>query len=110
MKRTFSDSRILGFSYGFRPGRGQHDALDANVYLHYAFDLWVNVWRNKWAQGEVVAVRYADDVIMGFQHRTDADRFLENLRERLAMFGLELHPDKTRRIRVRQICRSEPET
>jgi RNA-directed DNA polymerase len=54
--------------------------------------------RNKWAQGEVVAVRYADDVILGFQHRTDADRFLENLRERLAMVGLELHPDKTRRI------------
>jgi RNA-directed DNA polymerase len=168
---------FLGFSYGFRPGRSQHDALDAlsyallkkkvnyildadvrsffdnldkgwmirfiehrvadprilrliqkwlkagvmeegkwsepktgtpqgsvispllaNVYLHYAFDLWVNVWRNKWAQGEVVAVRYADDVILGFQYRTDADRFLENLRERLAMFGLELHPDKTRRI------------
>src|ERR1700751_5770076 len=62
------------------------------------FDLWVNVWRNKWAQGEVVAVRYADDVILGFQYRTDADRFLENLRERLAKFGLELHPDKTRRI------------
>jgi group II intron reverse transcriptase/maturase len=168
---------FLGFSYGFRPGCGQHDALDAlsyallkkkvnyildadvrsffdnldkgwmirfiehrvadprilrliqkwlkagvmeegkwsesktgtpqgsvispllaNVYLHYAFDLWVNVWRNKWAQGEVVAVRYADDVILGFQYRTDADRFLENLRERLARFGLELHPDKTRRI------------
>jgi RNA-directed DNA polymerase len=168
---------FLGFSYGFRPGRSQHDALDAlsyallkkkvnyildadvrsffdnldkgwmirfiehrvadprilrliqkwlkagvmeegkwsepktgtpqgsgispllaNVYLHYAFDLWVNVWREKWAQGEVVVVRYADDIILGFQHRTDADRFLENLRERLAMFGLELHPDKTRRI------------
>src|SRR5215469_10061671 len=62
------------------------------------FDLWVNVWRQKWAQGEVVVVRYADDIILGFQYRTDADRFLENLRERLAMFGLELHPDKTRRI------------
>ena len=168
---------FLGFSYGFRPGRCQHDALDAlsfalvakkvnyildadihgffdnldkswvvkfvehrvadprilrliqkwlkagvmeegkwsepktgtpqgsvispllaNVYLHYVFDLWVNVWRNKWAQDEVVAVRYANDVILGFQYRTDADRFLENLWERLAMFGLELHPDKTRRI------------
>jgi group II intron reverse transcriptase/maturase len=168
---------FLGFSYGFRPGRSQHDALDAlsyallkkkvnyildadirgffdnldkswmirfmehrvadprilrlirkwlkagvmeegkwsepktgtpqgsvispwlaNVYLHYAFDLWVDVWRKKWAQGEVVVVRYADDIILGFQYRTDADRFLENLRERLAMFGLELHPDKTRRI------------
>jgi RNA-directed DNA polymerase len=72
--------------------------LLANIYLHYAFDLWVDVWRKKWAQGEVVVVRYADHIILGFQHRTDADRFLENLRERLAMFGLELHPDKTRRI------------
>jgi RNA-directed DNA polymerase len=168
---------FLGFSYGFRPGRSQHDALDAlsyallkkkvnyvldadirgffdnldhrwlikfvehrvadprilrliqkwlkagvmeegkwseaktgspqgsvispllaNIYLHYAFDLWVNVWRQKWAQGEVVVVRYADDTIVGFQYQTDADRFLENLRERLARFGLELHPDKTRRI------------
>jgi len=167
---------FLGFSYGFRPGRSQHDALDAlsyallkkrvnyildadvrsffdnvdkswlvkfvehrvadprilrliqkwlkagvmeegkwsepktgspqgsvispllaNIYLHYVFDLWVNVWRQKWAQGEVVVIRYADDTIVGFQYQTDADRFLENLRERLAMFGLELHPDKTRR-------------
>src|SRR5262249_34678131 len=72
--------------------------LLANVYLHYAFDLWVDVWRQKWAQGEVVVVRYADDVILGFQYQMDADRFLANLRERLAMFGLELHPDKTRRI------------
>src|ERR1022692_3939146 len=168
---------FLGFSYGFRPGRGQHDALDAlsyallkkkvnyildadlrnffdnldkgwmirfiehrvadprilrliqkwlkagvmeegkwsepktgspqgsvispllaNIYLHYVFDLWVNVWRKKCAQGEVVVIRYADDTIVGFQYQADADRFLENLRERLAMFGLELHPDKTRRI------------
>jgi len=168
---------FLGFSYGFRPGRSQHDALDAlsyallkkkvnyildadihgffdnldkgwmikfmehrvtdprilrlirkwlkagvmeegqwseprtgtpqgsvvspllaNVYLHYSFDLWVNVWRKKWAQGEVVVIRYADDTVAGFQHQSDADRFLENLRERLAKFGLELHPEKTRRI------------
>src|SRR5437870_7868158 len=168
---------FLGFSYGFHPGRSQHDALDAlsyallkrkvnyvldadirgffdnldkswlvkfiehrvadprilrlirkwlkagvmeegkwsepqtgtpqgsvispvlaNVYLHYSFDLWVNVWRQKWAQGEVIVIRYADDSIAGFQYQTDADRFLVNLRERLAKFGLELHPDKTRRI------------
>src|SRR5947199_2704638 len=168
---------FLGFSYGFRPGRSQHQALDAlsyaflkkkvnyvldadirgffdnldkswmvkfvehrvadprilrliqkwlkagvmeegkwsesksgtpqgsvispllaNIYLHYVFDLWVNVWRKKWAQGEVVVIRFADDTILGFQYQTDADRFLENLRERLAKFGLELHPDKTRRI------------
>jgi RNA-directed DNA polymerase len=72
--------------------------LLANIYLHYAFDLWVNVWRQKWARGEVVVIRYADDTIAGFQYQTDADRFLENLPERLAKFGLELHPDKTRRI------------
>src|SRR5438552_1397084 len=168
---------FLGFSYGFRPGRSQHQALDAlsyallrkkvnyvldadirgffdnldkswmikfvehrvadprilrliqkwlnagvmeegkwsetktgtpqgsvispllaNIYLHYAFDLWVDVWRKKWAQGDVVVVRYADDIILGFQHQAEADRFLENFRERLGGFGLELHPDKTRRI------------
>jgi len=72
--------------------------LLANIYLHYAFDLWVNVWRKKWAHGEVVVIRYADDTILGFQHQADADRFLENLRERLGKFGLELHPEKTRRI------------
>jgi len=168
---------FLGFSYGFRPGRSQHQALDAlsyallkkkvnyvldadirgffenldkgwlvkfvehrvadprilrliqkwlnagvmeegewsetrtgtpqgsvispllaNIYLHYSFDLWVNVWRRKYAQGEVVVIRFADDTIAGFQYQTDADHFLENLRERLGKFGLELHPDKTRRI------------
>src|SRR5881275_59176 len=168
---------FLGFSYGFRPGRSQHQALDAlsyallkkkvnyvldadirgffdnldkswlvkfvehrvadprilrliqkwlkagvmeegewseaktgspqgsvispllaNIYLHYTFDLWVNVWRRKYAQGEVVVIRFADDTIAGFQFQTDADHFLENLRERLGKFGLELHPDKTRRI------------
>jgi len=72
--------------------------LLANIYLHYAFDLWVNVWREKWAHGEVVVVRLADDIILGFQHQAEADRFLENLQERLGMFGLELHPEKTRRI------------
>jgi RNA-directed DNA polymerase len=72
--------------------------LLANVYLHYVFDLWVNAWRTKLAQGEMIVVRYADDTIVGFQHQTDADCFLDDLRERLAKFGLELHPDKTRRI------------
>jgi group II intron reverse transcriptase/maturase len=164
---------FLGFSYGFRPGRSQHQALDAlsyallkkkvnyvldadirgffdnldkrwlikfvehrvadprllrliqkwlnagvmeegewsdtktgtpqgsvlspllaNIYLHYVFDLWVNVWRKKYAQGEVVIVRYADDIILEFQYQyqAEADRFLENFRKRLGRFGLELHP------------------
>ena len=168
---------FLGFSYGFRPGRSQHDALDAlavgilrkkvnwvldadihgyfdtidhgwlvkfvehrvgdrrvlrliqkwlsagvmengkwtqskmgspqgataspllaNIYLHYVLDLWIRRWRKKEARGDVVTVRYCDDFIVGFQHRTDAERFLAELRERLAKFKLELHPEKTRLI------------
>ena len=168
---------FLGFSYGFRPGRSQHDALDAlyvgikrkkvswvldldiraffdtndhawmlqfvehrmgdkrivrllrkwlkagvleqgrwseteqgtpqgsvispilaNLYLHHVLDLWVNHWRQKKATGEVMIVRYADDAVMGFQNRADAERFLVECRERLSRFGLELHPEKTRLI------------
>jgi RNA-directed DNA polymerase len=171
------EERFLGFSYGFRPGRSAHDALDAlavgistqrvkwvldadirgffdniehewllrfleheiadrrmlrliqkwlkagvsedgewsetqmgtpqgavispllaNVYLHYVFDLWVQSWRKKTAAGRVIAVRYADDFVLGFEQRADAERFLEELRERLAKFGLELHSGKTRLI------------
>ena len=72
--------------------------LLANIYLHYVFDLWVDVWRKKCAQGEVVVVRYADDNVLGFQNQADAGRFLTDFRERLKRFGLELHPEKTRRI------------
>jgi group II intron reverse transcriptase/maturase len=166
---------FLGFSYGFRPGRSQHDALDAlwvgvmrkevnwvldadirsffdglshewmikfiehriadrrilrliqkwlragvseeggwlktevgtpqgavaspllaNIYLHYAFDLWVQHWRKHHATGDVIVVRYADDIVAGFENRADAERFLQEWKERLQKFGLELHPDKTR--------------
>lgn len=72
--------------------------LIANAYLHYVFDLWADVWRRKAAQGDVIIVRYADDLVMGFQQRADAVRFLEDFRERLAKFGLQLHPEKTRLI------------
>ena len=72
--------------------------LLANVYLHYVFDLWVEAWRKKVANGDVIVVRYADDLVVGFQHRSDAERFLQEFRERLAKFGLELHADKTRLI------------
>lgn len=72
--------------------------LLANVYLHYVFDLWVEVWREKVASGNVMVVRYADDLVVGFQDRADAERFLGEFRERLAKFGLELHPEKTRLI------------
>jgi RNA-directed DNA polymerase len=72
--------------------------LIANVYLHYVFDLWADVWRRKVAKGDMIFVRYADDLVVGFQHRTEAERFLREFRDRLAKFGLELHPDKTRLI------------
>src|SRR6516162_3348814 len=168
---------FLGFSYGFRPGRGTHDALDAlcvgihsrkvswildadirsffdtvsqewlirfvehrigdrriirlirkwlkagvledgivavsdkgtgqgavispllaNIYLHYALDLWAMRWRRREATGDMIIVRYADDFIIGFQHEADARRFLDEMRERLGKFALSLHPEKTRLI------------
>jgi RNA-directed DNA polymerase len=169
---------FIGFSYGFRPGRGQHDALDAlhagilrkrvnwvldadirgfydamshawiirflehriadkrilrliakwlkvgiiedgrvtrsqvgapqgavisptlaNVYLHYAYDLWVQRWRSTKATGDMIVVRFADDTIVGFEHEHEAKAFLQDLHERLRSFELALHPDKTRLIR-----------
>lgn len=77
---------------------GSISPLLANVYLHYVFDLWTQRWRKKQARGDVVVVRWADDFVVGFQHRDEAERFLAELRERFAKFGLELHPDKTRLI------------
>jgi len=172
------ETDFLGFSYGFRPGRGPHDALDAltvaienrkvnwvldldfrdfftsldhswlveflehriadqrvlrliqkwlragviedgrwtaseegapqgatvspllaNVYLHYAFDQWVQQWRTRHARGEVIAVRYADDAVLGFQHQSDAERFRQDLEQQLARFALALNTEKTRLIR-----------
>jgi RNA-directed DNA polymerase len=72
--------------------------LLANVYLHYVFDLWAHQWRRRHAQGDVVIVRFADDIMVGFEHRGDAERFRADLRERLAKFSLELHAEKTRLI------------
>jgi RNA-directed DNA polymerase len=168
---------FLGFSYGFRPGRNQHDALDAlwvglvrkkvnwvldadvrdffgsvvhehlvkfvehriadrrilrlirkwlragvseegnwsrtevgtpqgsvispllaNVYLHHVFDLWAQHWRKHRATGDMIVVRYADDMVLGFQQRADAERFLQEWKNRMQKFGLELHPGKTRLI------------
>ena len=70
----------------------------ANLYLHYVLDVWAKIGREKVAQGDMIIVRYADDAVLGFQHRSDAERFLEQLRERMRKFGLEWHPDKTRLI------------
>lgn len=70
----------------------------ANVFLHYVFDLWAKQWRERYATGDMIVVRYADDFVVGFQHRRDAERFLRELSVRLEKFGLELHPEKTRLI------------
>ena len=171
------EENFLGFSYGFRPGRGAHDALDAlavgigsrkvnfildadiraffdtvsqewlirfvehrvgdkriirliqkwlkagvledgivtvsdkgtgqgsvispllaNIYLHYVFDLWAERWRRREASGDMIIVRYADDLVVGFEHEADARRFLNEMRERLGKYSLSLHPEKTRLI------------
>ena len=75
---------------------GSISPLLANVYMHYVFDLWVQKWRTQRTKGDVIVVRFADDFVMGFEHRGVAEQFLQDLRERLAEFGLELHSDKTR--------------
>jgi RNA-directed DNA polymerase len=72
--------------------------LLANVYLHYALDLWAEQWRRRNTRGDIIIIRYADDFVMGFQHYGEAERFLGDLRERMAKFGLALHPEKTRLI------------
>src|SRR5216683_3582203 len=136
------ETDFLGFSYGFRPERSPHDALDAlyvglltgawcgssrkwlnagvledgqriqveagtpqggsaspllaNVYLHYVFDLWVRAWRRTQARGEVIVVRFADDIVLGFQYKSDAECCRQELTERFRQFRLELHPEKTR--------------
>jgi len=78
------------------PQGGSASPLLANVYLHYAFDLWAHHWRRKQAQGDVVIVRFADDIVVGFQHRAEAERFRAELEERFRKFNLELHAEKTR--------------
>jgi len=80
------------------PQGGSISPLLANIYLHYVFDLWADLWRKNKANGDMIIVRYADDIIVGFQHRSEAKRFLEELIERFAKFNLELHSDKTRLI------------
>jgi len=70
----------------------------ANIYLHYAQDLWAHQWRKRHGGGDVIIVRYADDSVVGFQYKNDAEKFLKDLIERMGKFGLELHPDKTRLI------------
>src|SRR5688572_298784 len=87
---------------GYVARRGRHKAggispLLANIFLHYVFDLWVRDWRRQ-AKGDVIVVRFADDIIVGFQHEWEARQFWAELRDRFAAYGLELHPEKTRLI------------
>jgi len=82
-------------------GTGQRTVISpllANVYLHYSFDLWAERWRRREARGDMIIVRYADDIVVGFEHESDARRFWDAMRERLQKFSLSLHPDKTRLI------------
>jgi group II intron reverse transcriptase/maturase len=78
------------------PQGGSASPLMANIYLHYLFDLWVQRWRKKQAQGDVIVVRFADDALVGFEFKAEAERFWKELKERMEKFGLELHPEKTR--------------
>jgi group II intron reverse transcriptase/maturase len=100
------------------PQGGSASPLLANIYLHYAFDLWVRAWRRKHARGKVIVVRYADDIVLGFQVKSDAERFRTELVARLRQFALELHPEKTRLVefgpyaaeRRRRAALGKPET
>ena len=82
-------------------GTGQGSVISpllANIYLHYCLDLWADRWRRREARGDMIIVRYADDLVVGFEHEDDARRFLDAMRTRLEGFSLSLHPDKTRLI------------
>ena len=94
-RRRLEDGKRMHTTDGTPQGSSVSPIL-ANIYLHYAFDLWAHQWRKKKARGEVIVVRFADDILMGFQYRADAERFRRELEERMRRFKLELHPEKTR--------------
>ena len=89
------------------PQGGNISPLLANIYLHYALDLWIHQWRKRHARGEVYAVRYADDLVLGFQYEEDARAMRAAMAGRLAKFGLELHPDKTRVVQFGRFARED---
>ena len=94
---VLEDGKIQQAEYG-TPQGGSISPLLANIYLHYALDVWASIWRKKSARGEMLIVRFADDAVLGFQYRADAERFQEELKKRLARFHLELNAEKTRLI------------
>ena len=94
---VLEDGRVIETEEG-TPQGAVISPLLANIYLHQVYDQWVHQWRQRCAAGDVIVVRYADDSIVGFEHRREAEQFLADLKARLARFGLNLHPDKTRLI------------
>ena len=92
---VLEDGRVIETEEG-APQSAVISPLLANIYLHYVYDRWIHQWRQRCATGDVIVVRYADDSIVGFRH--EAEQFLADLKARLARFGLNLHPDKTRLI------------
>ena len=94
---VIEDGAWTAFEEGVPQGASVSPLL-GNVYLHYVFDLWAHQWRTRHARGDVVIVRFADDAVVGFEYRDDAERFWADLRDRLAKFSLELNAEKTRLI------------
>ena len=94
---VIEDGSWTAFEEGVPQGASVSPLL-ANVYAHYVFDLWAHQWRTRHARGEMIIVRFADDFVVGFEYRDDAERFWADLRERLAKFSLELNAEKTRLI------------
>jgi group II intron reverse transcriptase/maturase len=94
---VIEDGSWTAFEQGVPQGASVSPLL-ANIYAHYVFDQWVHQWRTRHARGDMVIVRFADDAVVGFEHRDDAERFRAELRDRLASFGLELNAEKTRLI------------
>lgn len=101
---VLEDGQVTRSELGTVQG-GSISPLLANIYLHYAFDLWAEQWRGRHAWGDVIVVRYADDWVAGFQHRWDAERFKRAVQQRLGQFGLKLHPQKTRLIEFGRFAR-----
>ncbi len=94
---VLEDGKIWRADYG-TPQGGSISPLAANIYLHYALDIWASIWKRSSARGEMLMVRFADDAVFGFQHKSDAERFREEMQRRLSRFHLELNAEKTRLI------------
>jgi group II intron reverse transcriptase/maturase len=103
---VLEEGRVTQSEVGTVQG-GSISPLLSNIYLHYAFDLWVRQWRGRHAEGDMIVVRYADDWVAGYQNKRDAERFWREVTERLAHFGLKLHEGKTRLIEFGRFARRD---